>query len=192
MTIKHHAYGKSHDSRFSLHQRAPRADKLGRDVARICRVDHSFAEALRRRVSNPARWEAFMAGDAGYVGNRCPRCQSTLRRTRDRSCLQCKRDSTAGNYQRMLAGIRHMATRSRDGYLALLEAKRKEKAGDAYHIVVGAWTAQSFATGRLAVQCPVAHINQPDLASLSQQQIFSLVHRYPDLLEVMRAAGWSV
>ena len=83
--------GPQADDRFALHQRQPRADKLDNRQYRICRADHGYREALRLRVANPDRFDAFMGGIASYIDfdRPCPKCGAVRRRVRDRSCYTC-------------------------------------------------------------------------------------------------------
>jgi hypothetical protein len=192
MTIRSHNFGRHFDGRFRLHQRQPRSDKLCRDQFKLCHVDHAFASALRQRVSNPARWEAFMGRSPEYRGIPCPKCASTRRRTRDRSCYSCKLKKNEGNWERIRAGIQPIARRSRAGYLDRIDADRKERCGECSHYSNNGITAQSYATGRLDVQCPEHHIYSQHFEQIAPQQIVSLISRVPGLRACLDWAGWSV
>jgi hypothetical protein len=192
MTVSGHKFGRCDDPRFTLHQQQPRADKLGTKQREICSRDNAFAEALRKRVSNPVRWEAFLAGKSEYEGQDCPKCRSNRRRTRDRSCYACKLKANAENFGRIRAGIAHIATRSLAGYLDMLQRRRQEQAGDSALFTVGRFTAKQYPTGRLAVHAPEVHVDTPDLAKLPGPTIVSLCNRFPELRDVLRWAGWAV
>jgi hypothetical protein len=192
MTVSGHKFGRRNDPRFTLHQQQPRADKLGNKQRKICRSDNAFAEALRKRVSNPVRWEAFLAGKPEYEGQDCPKCRSNRRRTRDRSCYACKLKANAENFRRIRAGIAHIATRSQAGYLDMLHRRKQEQAGDCASFSVGRFSARQYPAGRLAVSALGVHIDTPDLGKLPGPTIVSLCRRFPELREVLRWAGWSV
>jgi hypothetical protein len=68
MTIPGHRFGRLNDPRFTLHQLQPRADKLSVQQRKLCKTDAAFSAALSKRVSDPARWEAFLAGKPEYEG----------------------------------------------------------------------------------------------------------------------------
>jgi hypothetical protein len=192
MTIKGHRFGPNIDARFILHQQQPRADKLGIKQRRLCKSDHAFAEALRRRVADPVRWVAFLEARSDYEGQTCPKCGSTRRRTRDRSCYSCKLEANAGNFGRIRVGIAPIATRSQAGYIDLLHRRRQEQAGDYGSFTAGRFTARQYPTGRLAVCAPEVYIDNPDLAKLPAPTIINLCRRFPEVRDVLRWAGWSV
>ena len=157
MTTNGHGYGKVLDNRFAGHHRQPRGDKLDRRQRQICEVDHSYATALQQRISDPNRWAAFTARQTWYGSdNLCKRCGSHKRRVYNRECWTCRTNSRADNWQRILAGQMAVSTRSRDGYHAILDAKRREKHGEFEEYAVGDWTARQYPMGRLAVSCPSA------------------------------------
>jgi hypothetical protein len=158
MTIKGHTFGPHIDPRFTLHQQQPRADKLGIAQRRLCRMDHVFADALRKRVANPIRWDAFLAGKPDYQGHACPKCGSTRRRTRDRSCYLCKLQANAENFGRIRIGIAHVANRTRAGYFDLLARRKQERSGDCATFSADRFAARQYPTGRLEVRAPDVHI----------------------------------
>jgi hypothetical protein len=192
MTNKGHSFGRLHDPRFTLHQQQPRADKLGIQQRQLCTADAAYTEALCQRVSDPARWEAFLNSKPDYTGQQCPRCSSTRRRTRDRSCYACKLKANAENFERILLKVAPVAARSRAGYLDMLHRKRRERAGDCATFSVGRFSAWQYPTGRLAVQALDVHIDTTDLNKLPGPTIVSLCHRFPELRAVLGWAGWSV
>jgi hypothetical protein len=152
-------YGKAHDQRFSGYHRQPRSDKLDKRQKQICKSDPAYAAALQKRVADPNRWAAFVAGQSWYGSdNFCKRCESNKRRVYNRECWTCRTNSRAENWQRILVGQPPIATRSRDGHLAILDEKRREKRGEFEEHSVGEWRGRRFPTGRLAVWCPSAAI----------------------------------
>ncbi|MDB5764199.1 MAG: hypothetical protein JWQ21_3194 [Herminiimonas sp.] len=185
-------YGRRHDSRFALHGRQPRASKLDRRQLILCRNDPAYAAALRLRVSDPVRWEAFLGGRPHYEGKVCPKCCRSSRRTRDGSCYVCLLAKNRSDWEQIQAGIMPKAGRSRAGYLDMQERSRRERAGECLTFSVGRFTAQQYPTGRLAVQAPEVHIDNPDLSKLPGPTVVSLCRRFPELRDVLRWAGWSV
>ncbi len=162
MTTGGHGYGRTRDQRFSRYQRQPRGDKLDKRQRQICKADSTYAAALQKRVSDPARWAAFVAGQSWYGSDSlCKRCGSNRRRVYNRECWTCRTNSRAENWQRILAGQQPIATRSRDGHLAILDAKRRERRGEFEEHIVGEWQARMYPTGRLAVSCPAAVVQGP-------------------------------
>lgn len=157
MTARGHGYGLSSDVRFSRHQRQPRADKLDKRQRQICKVDAVYAQALSERVSDANRWSAFVADRSWYETELlCKRCGSNKRRVYNRECWTCRTNSRSDNWQRILAGQRPLAARSRDGHLALLDAAKRERRGEFEEYSVGPWLARQYPTGRLHVRCACA------------------------------------
>lgn len=191
MPLPGQKYGKEHDRRFTAHHTQPRGRRLTKQQRTLCRNDPAFAQALRQRVADPARWDAFMAGESWYLGKTCHRCGSQRRRTRCCGCYSCLLVRGAKAWDLMRQGIMPPAQRSRDSYLDRLERAKREKSGEYTEYACGAFTARQYPTGRLSVVAPTHHINQPDMARLSGQQIHALVDRFPELLEVLRWAGWT-
>jgi len=140
------SYGPSHDPRFALHQRQPRADKLDARQRAICQADPAYAEALRQRVSNEGRFAAFMAGVPSYVDidGLCPRCGNFRRRTRDRSCYACHLARSGANFERMKAGLAPVVQRSLDSHLDLLARQKAERDDDHIAGRVGDISANSL------------------------------------------------
>lgn len=161
MTVKGHSFGPNIDSRFTLHQLQPRANKLGAQQRVLCKSDHAFAEALQKRVANPVRWQAFLDAAPDYQGRACPECGSTRRRTRDRSCYACELRASAGNFDRIRSGVVPIARQSRAGYLDNLERRKRERSGEVAEFKAGSWTAKQYPTGRLAVTCSAAVVQGP-------------------------------
>ncbi len=185
-------YGPKHDPRFTSHHRQPRGGKLDRRQRQLCRVDPCYQAALQPRVSDPARWEAFLAGNSRYHGRHCSKCGSTSRRVRDASCYGCLLRANSSDWERLRAGIAPPAKRSIAGLEALREQRRREVSGEYLEEIFGPFTARRYPTGRLAVQADSLHINQPNWASVPPTRVIQLCRLYPDLRDVLAWAGWSV
>lgn len=181
------------DSRFTLHQRQPRADKLDARQRKICHADHAFAEALRRRVANPARFSAFMAGAASYVAleGLCPKCGHFRRRTRDRSCYACHLRRGGENFARIRAGLLPLVGRTRDGHLDQLQRQKAERNHEFQSRQFGDINAKLWPMGRLEVTYGDGYVD-PDLSKRSWQECMNALEIYPGLRDVLRWAGWSV
>lgn len=192
-TGKRVAYGPSHDPRFSLHQRQPRADKLDARQRSICGADPAYAEALRKRVANEGRFAAFMAGVPSYIDieGLCPRCGNFRRRTRDRSCYACHLARSGANFERMKAGLAPVVQRSLDSHLDLLARQKAER--DDHHIArqFGDISAKRWPTGKLEVTFADGYV-EPDFSKLSWQECMNALTMFPGLRDVLRWAGWSV
>ncbi|WP_175743521.1 hypothetical protein [Burkholderia ambifaria] len=65
-------------------------------------------------------------------------------------------------------------------------------AGEVLAFEVGDWRARVYPTGRLAVDCDRLHIHSEDWRKVPHERIFEIGGREPDLVEVMRQAGWAV
>lgn len=175
-----------------MHQRQPRADKLDTRQRRLCRADHAYQAALRQRVGNPDRFDAFMAGRATYIDfdRPCPKCESVRRRTRDRSCYVCHLSRGQDNFDRMKAGIAPIVTRNRDGHLDRLSRQKAEKNGECITRTFGGITAIRWPTGRLEVHLPDGD-STPDLAKgMSPKGVWQLAQQMPDMMDALVWAGW--
>ncbi|MCC8405227.1 hypothetical protein LJ655_25690 [Paraburkholderia sp. MMS20-SJTN17] len=140
------------------------------------------------QIADPYRLAAWLEGAKVYDGARCSKCGSTRRRVRDGSCYGCHlKDSPLDPSQRV-----RVPQHSRDGWLARLDEKRKEAAGEVWAFEVGDWRARVYPTGRLAVDCDRLHIHSEDWAKVPPARVFEIGTSEPDLVEVMRRAGWSV
>ena len=184
-------YGTKHDPRFTAHQTQPRGRRLTRHQRGLCQSDPAYSQALCQRVADPARWDAFMAGDSWYIGKTCQRCGSQRRRVRCCGCYDCMLRANHQDWDLMRQGVMPPAQQSRDSYLDRLERTQREKSGEYQEYVYGAFTARQYPTGRLSVVAPTHHINCADTASIPARQLHALVDRYPELLEVLRWAGWA-
>nr|WP_198980088.1 hypothetical protein [Herbaspirillum sp. ASV7] len=158
MPVKGQRYGKANDTRFTMHHMQPRAGKLSLRQLAVCRQDQAFAASLRKRVSNPSRWDAFIKGENRYKGKPCKRCGSNRRRVRDCACYDCMLATNRNDWALLRRGFSPPAQQTRDGFLDKLERNRRERAGEVAQFISGLWTAQQFPTGRLAVSCPAAVI----------------------------------
>lgn len=185
-------YGPKHDCRFTMHHRQPRGGKLTREQLRLCGIDPAYEAALRPRVSDPARWAAFLAGRSQYHGKSCSRCGSRLRRVRDSSCYACLLATNGRDWEKLRAGIAPPAERTRAGLQALREQRRREASGEYLEDIFGPFVARRYPTGRLAVQADSLHIHTSDLASIPGPRIIHLCRLYPELRDVLAWAGWSV
>jgi hypothetical protein len=186
-------YGPAFDPRFTLHRLQPRADKLTAKQRRLCRADPSFQEALRGRVGSAERFAAFMGGQPFYlaVSSPCGRCGAFQRRTRDRSCYACHLNRGGENFERMKAGLRPIAKRSRDSHLDLLERKKSERAGDHLARDFGPLIARRWPTGRLEIVFSDGFVEN-DFAKLSDSDMIAALRMYPALVEALEWAGWTI
>jgi hypothetical protein len=187
------AYGATHDPRFILHQRQPRANKLDARQRVICKADPAYAEALRQRVSHEARFSAFIANAPFYVDVEalCPRCGGYKRRTRDRSCYQCHLARSGANFERIKAGLTPVVQRTRDSYLDLKARERAERNDEYDARRFGDLSAKWWPTGKLEVTFPEGYV-EPDMSKLTWQQCMNALAEYPALRDVFRWAGWPV
>jgi len=178
------------DPRFALHGMQPRADKLGQRQRSIARLDPAYAEALRQRVSDSGRWAAFILGRPSYTGKACPRCGSTLRRMRDRSCYSCLLHTNRPAMAAIRAGHRPPATRSRDSHLDLLA--RRRAAVRTYKR--GPWLATVDGPGFTTLRNPALHIDCADLrqsATDNPDYWYRLAQRDMDLQRLLTDdLGW--
>ena len=185
--------GPQADDRFALHQRQPRADKLDNRQYRICRADHGYREALRLRVANPDRFDAFMGGIASYIDfdRPCPKCDAVRRRVRDRSCYTCHLRRGRDHFDRIKAGMAPVVAHNRDSHLDLMERQRAEHLGQGgVTRTFGGITATHWPTGRLEVHFPNGTSTPDLLKAMDAKAIWQAAQRTPDLLEALRWAGW--
>ncbi|MCP3712994.1 hypothetical protein M3I54_39935 [Paraburkholderia sp. CNPSo 3274] len=141
-----------------------------------------------RQVADQFRLAAWIEGAKVYDGLRCSKCSGTRRRVRDGSCYGCHLKDSPLDPARRTRVPRH----NRDGWLGRLDARRKEAAGDVWVFEVGDWRARVYPTGRLAVDCDRLNIHSVDWGKVPPARIFEIAGSEPDLIEVMRQAGWSV
>ncbi|MEO9129922.1 MAG: hypothetical protein ABI240_01810, partial [Sphingomonas sp.] len=121
----------------------------------------------------------------------CHKCGSFKKRTRDRSCYGCHLDRSGANFERIKAGIRPPAGRSKDGHLDILERKRAEKRGEYTERDFDGLTAQWWPTGRLSVTFLDGH-HEPDMVKLPHHEVMNAIGELPALRDVLRWAGWAI
>ena len=186
-------YGPNSDARFALHQRQPRADKLDARQRRLSQMDPAYAAALEKRVSNPARFSAFMAGLPFYldVDGLCGKCGGFRRRTRDRSCYACHLKRGGENFERIRAGLAPVARRSKASHLDLMERQKAERNGEYVTREFGPLTVKLWPLGRLDLVLPDGQ-EVTSFEKLSWHQCKRAIDMYPDLRDALRWAGWSV
>lgn len=156
MPLKGQKTGPHWDARFGLMRQQPRAKRLTQEQRKQCLSSPAYAESLRQRVSNPARWEAFFQGRSWFEGRPCPSCGSTRRHVRAGECFDCRMRRRPILSGRQGQRIAHPATQSFDGMLARFDLARREKLGECEEYAVGEWRAYQYPTGRLAVSCTAA------------------------------------
>lgn len=181
------------DPRFALHHRQPRADKLDAKQRRLCHADPAFLEALRARVASPERFAAFLDGIAFYVAleRPCARCGNFKKRVRDRSCYVCHLQRGGENFEHMKAGIAPKAMRSKDGHLDVLERRRRERKGEYLERSFDGLIARRWPLGRLEVTFPDGY-TEPDMAKLCYDGMQQAIREFPQLVQALEWAGWSV
>jgi len=180
-----------HDPRFLLHHRQPRANKLDAQQRRICHADPAFSAALERRVNDPRRFAAFLAGVPSYIrlSDPCGRCGGFRRRVRDRSCYTCHLNRGRENFERMKAGLSPHVSRSLDSHLDLLARQKAEKDGEFIAAEFGQLKLKRFPTGRLEVTFPDGFVD-PDLSKRESHDVWRLMEMLPELREALVWAGW--
>lgn len=169
---------------------APTAGKLTQRHREVARADPAFEQALRRQTKYPERIDALIAGGTYFVGKPCERCGSVKRRVFDCGCWSCKRQARPWISGRGWDGSVQRLTRA--GREARAEERRREAAGEVWTFEVGDWRARVYPTGRLAVDCDRLNIHSRDWGKVHPSRIFDIGRKEPDLVEVMRRAGWSV
>lgn len=185
---------RKHDPRWTLYGTQPRARTLSRRIRDIARQDRAFADELRKRTE-PARIDALVAGRGRYWSETpCPRCGSPHRRVYDRACWECwqRKHRPAAVWEAIRDGRGYLGgTRSRAGWLAQQDARRRIRAGEYNSITEGDITAHEHPDGRLEIVEP-ADWRCADLRTLDFPRLTGMTDRLPGLLEVLRRAGWAV
>lgn len=185
--------GAKHSRTRGAWQVPPFASKLTRAHRAAARVDDAYAAALREQTHYPQRIDALIAGQTWYAGKPCARCDSVKRRVYDNSCWACQRQRTAFVLdERGRCVSLGTSAMSRDGWLARADEKRRERTGECIEHVSGEWTAREYPGGRLHVVGRVAHVDNPDFGTVPGPRVFELCVAYPDLLALLRMAGWSI
>ncbi|KXU86526.1 hypothetical protein CI15_19000 [Paraburkholderia monticola] len=174
-------------------QVAPYASKLTRAHRAAAKADHAFARALREQTIYPQRIDALIAGRTWFDGKECAKCGGSRRRVYDVACYDCTqigRGFKTGTKGRCIA--LPPAKLSRDGWLARNAERKREAAGEYIEYSSGEWSARQYPTGRLSVRCLAHHIDNPDFRTVHGSRIFQLCEQHPDLLILLRRAGWSI
>lgn len=178
-----------YEQRFGVRLSASKLTRLHRELARS---DTAIAEHFRRRIREPARFDAFLAGRSSYPSDTlCTRCGSSIRTVYCASCYACQ---IRRRPLQLTAGGKVTAwppaLRSRAGWLALCEERRRERNGEREACTFGAFTASTTPTGKLSLEASGLGIRIPDLSSHSFDQINNLASRYPEVLDALRWASW--
>ena len=185
--------GAKHVRSRGMWQVPPYASKLTRAHRAAARADHAYAQALREQTVYPQRIDALVAGQTWYSGKACVRCGSGKRRVYDNACWACQKARTGFALdERGLCVSLGKAALSRAGYEARLDEKRRERAGEYVDWVSGDWTAREYPGGRLHIICKAVHVDNRDFGAVPGHRVFELCSRHPDLLAVLRMAGWSI
>lgn len=175
------------------YQVPPYASKLTRRHRDFARADATYANHLRAQTVYPARVDALIAGRTWFEGRECPKCGGTRRRVYNVGCYDCQQ--LGRGFQTDAKGrcvALPPAKLSRDGWLSRNDEHRREMAGEYVEHCSGACVAREYPTGRLAVCFSPAHIDSPDFRAAPGSRIFALCEQYPDLLAVLRMAGWGL
>ena len=170
-----------------------RADKLTRTHRQLARTDPAVAGHLQRRIREPARFEAMMAGRTRYTSDtRCSRCGSCARTVYGAACFTCQ---TNRRPLQLTSGGKVAAwppaLRSRAGWLALCNERQRERQGERDASTFGAFTATTTPTGKLSISAPTLGLSIPDMSALSFDHINRLVRLHPEFLELLEWAGWA-
>jgi len=170
-----------------------RADKLTRRHRQIAQADPAVAAHLQRRIRELARYEALMSGRTHFTSDTaCGRCGSCTRTVYSASCWACattKRPLRTDRSGRVTGWSPSL--RSRAGWLALCDERRREREGERHSRAFGPFTATTTPTGRLSLSAPSLGINVPDMGTLPFDSINNLVRLHPEVLDALRWAGWT-
>jgi len=168
------------------------ASKLTRAHRMLARADSAVAAHLQRRVREPARFAAFVAGHSSYASDTpCQRCGSSARTVYCASCHACqvrRRPLQLTSTGKVAAWP--PALRSRAGWLAVCDERRRERSGECDSRTFGPFTATTTPTGKLSISAPALGISVPDMGALPFDHINHLCRLYPEVLDVLRFAGW--
>jgi len=179
------------DPRFIRHGIQPRAQYLNKRQYQVCKVDYAFKEALRVRVSNGDRWDAFIAGRSYYTGNPCKRCQSHRRRVVNNNCYDCTLSRNKADFTLIRQGIAPPAKQTRDGWLDKHERSKREKFGECLRYEIGKYLAEQFPTGRVRLIVPHLLVDAHDLVKEIEPQRLHQMARDPDFLALLKKLGWA-
>ena len=179
-----------YEQRFSVRLSA---SKLTKQKGMLARADSAVAEHFRRRIREPACFDAFLAGRSSYASDTpCTRCGSSNRTVYCASCYACQ--TSRRPLQLTSTGTVAAwppALRSRAGWLALCDERRRERSGERESCTFGPFTGTTTPTGKLSIDAPALGLRIPDLSRHPFDFIHNIVQRHPDLLEVLRWAGWT-
>lgn len=181
---------RHHEQRLGLKLSASKLTKQHRMLARS---DPAVAEHLRRRIREPARFEALLAGRSRYTSDTpCGRCGSSIRTVYCSSCWTCQ---TSRRPLQLTAGGKVAAwppaLRSRAGWLALCDERRRERSGESESCTFGPFEATTTPTGTLSISAPTLGLRIPDLSRYPFDFINNVVQRHPEFLDVLRWANWT-
>jgi hypothetical protein len=179
-----------YESRLGIRLTADKLTKAKRDLARS---DPAVAEHLRRRIREPGRFNAMMAGRSRYASDTaCRRCGGNTRTVYGAACWTCQTSLRPLQLtdRGRVAGW-PPAFRSRAGWLALCGERRRERQGERETRTFGPFTATTTPTGTLSISAPVLGLSIPDLSLHSFDFINNIATRHPKLLDVLRWAGWT-
>jgi hypothetical protein len=179
--------------KLSHYQVPPYAAKLTRRHRDFARADETYANHLRTQTAYPARVDALIAGRTWFEGRECARCGGRRRRVYNVGCYDCQQ--LGRGFQTDARGrcvALPPAKLSRDGWLARNDERRRETAGEFIEYRSGDWLARQYPTGRLSVRCLSHHIDNPDFGKLPGPRILRLCTQHPDLVVLLRQAGWSI
>lgn len=169
------------------------ASKLTRQHRQIARADPAVAAHLQRRIREPARHEAMMAGRTRYTSDTaCSRCGSHTRTVYAAACWTCAttkrplRTDSAGNVTGWPPSLR-----SRAGWLALCDERKRERQGERHSCTFGPFTATTTPTGKLSLSAPSLGISVADMGALPFDSINRMALLYPQVLDALRWASWT-
>jgi hypothetical protein len=181
---------RHHEQRFDLRLSA---SKLTKQKRMLARSDPAVAEHFRRRIREPARFIAFLAGRSSFTSDTpCRRCGSSTRTVYCASCYACQ--TSRRPLQLTVSGkvaAWPPALRSRAGWLALCEERQRERKGERESRTFGPFTASTTPTGTLSISAPALGLSIPDLSLHPFDFINNVIQRHPEFLDVLRWAGWT-
>ena len=178
-----------YEQRFGLRIRS---SKLTKQLRSIAQSDTAVAQFLRARIREEKRFIAFIEGRAWYESDRkCQRCGSINRTVYCAACHACqtsRRPLLLDSRNRVASWP--PALRSREGWLALCEQRKRERGGERALASFGPFTATTTPTGKLSVEAPALNLSIPDLSKHEFEYLNNIVRRHPEFLDLLRWAGW--
>jgi hypothetical protein len=179
-----------HEQRFGIRLRA---DKLTRLHRQLARTDPAVAAHLQQRIREPARFSALMAGASRYASDTaCLRCGSCTRTVYGAACHACairKRPLQTDAAGKVTAWP--PAMRSRAGWLAMCDERKRESQGERDSAAFGPITAITTPTGKLSISAPTLGLSIADMSALSFERINRLARLHPEVLQALAWAGWT-